>query len=97
MSEARARIERSRELSAPIDQAWALLQDIPAWGALFPNVETIEPPAEPDAFVWTMQPLGPPGSKVQTVYGCRDHADGGRHTLSWTPIEGVGTGTFAGR
>ena len=98
MIEARALIERTRTLPADLEDAWALLTDVPRWGVLFPHVTSVEPyPDEPGAFIWRMEPLGPPGGRVRVVYACRYHADPDTHTLSWTPVEGVGTGRFEGR
>ncbi|HEX8300000.1 MAG TPA: SRPBCC family protein, partial [Rubricoccaceae bacterium] len=74
-----------------------VLSDVPAWGALFPNVARIEPLPERDAFVWTMVPIGPPGVAVQTVYACRYTVDAAARTVAWTPIDGVGNARFAGR
>ncbi len=97
-------ITRQLRLPAPVERAWALLADVPAWGRLFPQVVSVEPfePAaglrqsdgEP-AFLWRMAPMGPPGGRVETVYACRYHQPGD-HTLRWTPIDGVGTARFAG-
>ena len=83
--------------------AFAFLSDVRAWGALFPNVERVEPLAGPggapvpDAFVWTMAPMGPPGVAVRTVYGCRYTFDAAAQTVAWTPVDGVGNARFAGR
>lgn len=91
-------VERSFRLAASPDAAWALLEDVPRWGRLFPHVEAIEPyPAGgPDAYRWTLEPLGPPGGRVRTVYACRYRRQPGARTLSWTPIDGVGTARFEG-
>ena len=75
---------------------FAFLSDVPAWGALFPNVARIEPLPEPGAFVWTMVPIGPPGVAVQTVYGCRYTFDAAAQTVAWTPVDGVGNARFSG-
>lgn len=98
MVEAHARIERTRHLDASPADAWAVLQDVPRWGRLFPHVESVEPYPEagPHVFLWQMEPLGPPGGRVRTVYACRYHADEATHTLTWTPVEGVGSAQFAG-
>ncbi|MGB3544464.1 SRPBCC family protein [Rubrivirga sp.] len=98
MIEARARIERERTLSAALEDAWAVLTDVAKWGPLFPHVDSVVPYPEAgeSAFIWTMEPLGPPGARVRTVYACRYHADPASHTLTWTPVEDVGTGRFAG-
>ena len=100
MIRAAARIQRSFQLAAPVEAAWALLADVPRWGVLFPHVESVEPLADDrqpgPAFVWRMAPLGPPGARVETVYACRYTAEPARHALSWTPVEGVGNARFAG-
>lgn len=92
-------IERAFRLAVPVEDAWALLADVPAWGALFPHVILVEP-FETDlpgtAFLWRMEPLGPPGGRVETVYACRYDAQPESHTLTWTPIPDVGTAQFAG-
>ena len=94
-----ARVRRDFRLAAPVEAAWTLLSDVPRWGALFPHVETVEPLADggrQPAFVWRMAPLGPPGGRVRTVYACRYAADPETHTLTWTPVEGVGNARFDG-
>lgn len=98
MIEASSRIERSFHLSVPVEVAWALIDDVPRWGALFPHVESVEPYPEagPTAFLWRMEPLGPPGVRVRLDYACRYHADAETQTLVWTPVEGVGDARFSG-
>ncbi len=88
---------RTATLRLAPDAAMALLADVPAWGRLFPRVDTIEPLPEPDAFLWTMEPIGPPGVAVQTVYGCQYTIDTEARTVAWTPIDGVGNARFSGR
>ena len=90
-------IDRPFGLTASPAVAFAFLRDVPAWGALFPHVETVEPlDGEPEAFVWTLEPLGPPGVAVRTVYACRYVPDDDARTLTWTPVEGVGNARFQG-
>lgn len=103
MIEVPVRVERLFRLPAPPDEAWALLRDVPRWAALFPGVASIEPyaPAEggrggAGAFLWTMEPMGPPGGRVTTVYACDYTADDAARTLTWTPIESVGNARFEG-
>ena len=106
MIEVAVRVERAFRLAAPPAEAWALLRDVPRWGALFPGVASVEPYAAPpdtadgrggaDAFVWTMEPMGPPGGRVTTVYACRYRADDDARRLTWTPVEGVGNARFSG-
>jgi len=96
--QATARIDRARRLAASPEAAWAFLLDIPRWAALFPHVDSVVPyPAGGDnAYLWTMEPLGPPGRKAVTVYACRYVTDDATRTLTWSPVEGVGTGAFSG-
>lgn len=104
MVRATVHIDRPLALPAPLDRAWALLSDVPRWGRLFPHVVSVEPFDDPGhpvgdarpAFVWRMEPLGPPGGRVETVYACRYHTDPDRHTLAWAPIPDVGTAQFDG-
>ena len=92
------RLERTVALRLAPDAAFALLADVPAWGALFPHVESVGayPPAGPGAFAWTMEPLGPPGVGVRVRYACRYRSDAAARTVSWTPVEGVGNARFEG-
>ncbi len=98
MVEATARIDRTFRLVAPPGAAWALLADVPRWGHLFPHVTAVEPFSEagPDAYRWTLAPLGPPGARVGTVYACRYRRQPDAHLLTWMPVEGVGNARFAG-
>lgn len=101
MVHARVQIDRAFRLAVPVEAAWALLSDVPAWGMLFPHVTLVEPtevgdPGSGGAFRWRLEPLGPPGGRVETVYACRYDARPETHTLAWTPIVGVGTAQFAG-
>ena len=90
-------LERTVALRLAPDAAFALLCDVPAWGALFPHVDRVEPFAEAaDAFRWTMTPLGPPGVGVRVGYACQYAFDAEARRVSWTPVEGVGNGRFAG-
>lgn len=97
MIEVQTRVERAFRLAASPDAAGAFLADVPRWGALFPRVASVEPlpDAGPDAFLWRLDPLGPPGVEVRTVYACR-YRWGPGHDLAWTPVEGVGNARFEG-
>lgn len=75
--------------------AMEMLADVPAWGRLFPRVASIEPLNAADAFLWTMEPIGPPGAAVQTVYGCRYTF--GERSVAWTPVAGIGNARFSGQ
>lgn len=90
-------VDRRFGLAAAPDAAFALLCDVPAWGRLFPHVEAVAPlGTETDAFVWTLEPLGPPGFAARTVYACRYVPDAEARSLTWTPVDGVGNARFAG-
>lgn len=93
-----AEVERSFHLEVTADRAFDLMRDVPRWAWLFPNIEAVDPlPGHgPDAWCWTMQPLGPPGIQVQTVYACRYTFDDDRLEVTWAPIPGEGNATFAG-
>lgn len=98
MVAARVRVERAFRLAASPDAAWALLADVPRWGALFPRVASVEPfpAAGPDVYRWTMEPMGPPGVQVRTEYACRYLRQPNARVLTWTPVEGVGNARFEG-
>lgn len=91
-------VERAVSLRLAPDAAFALLADVPAWGAFFPHVERVEAfgAAGPGAYRWEMAPLGPPGGAVRVVYACRYAADAAARTVVWTPVAGVGNGVFSG-
>ena len=94
----RSVVERRFRLAASLDRAWALLQDVPAWGALFPKVASVAPLPDHGAgvFAWQMEPMGPPGGRVEVVYACRYVADPEGHALEWAPVEDFGNAAFAG-
>ena len=96
MVEVSAHVARRFRLAAPPDRAWALLRDVPRWGALFPHVEAVEPGPEAGVFVTRMAPMGPPGGRVRVVYACRYAPDPEARSLVWTPVDGLGTARFDG-
>ncbi len=90
-------VARAFRLRAAPARAFAFLGDVPAWGALFPHVESVTPlDGVADAFVWTMAPLGPPGVAVRTVYACRYASDDTAHRIDFEPVDGVGNAQFSG-
>lgn len=93
-----AHVERAFRLPAAPAAAWALLADVPRWGALFPRVAAVEPlpAAGPDVYRWTMEPMGPPGAAVRTVYACRYRRQPEAHALTWEPVDGLGNARFEG-
>lgn len=95
MIEVPARVRRTFALPGTAASAFALLSDVPAWGALFPHVAGIEPLA-PGVWRWEMEPLGPPGAQAQTVYACRYAFDADALEVAWTPEPGVGNARFEG-
>ena len=80
------------------DDAFGILSDVPAWSVLFPHTERVEPfpDAGPEAYLWTLDPMGPPGAAVQIVYACRYTADAAARRIAWTPVEGVGNARVDG-
>ena len=100
-----AHVARRQRLPVPEARAFELLLDLPAWAALFPRVDAIEPldghppdGSEGDlgAYRWTMTPMGPPGLELATVYACHYTADRDARRLVWVPVEGVGNARFSG-
>ena len=96
MAEIPVDLARRFALPVPVEEAYAFLQDVPRWGLLFPHVERIDPEDEPQVWRWTMEPLGPPGFAVQTVYACRYTFTPESHAVAWAPIDGVGNARFEG-
>ena len=90
-----AEVQRTFALPVSPEAAFALMRDVPAWGALFPNVARITA-LEEDVWQWDMKPLGPPGFEARTVYACRYVFNAETHEVTWTPEPGVGNATFAG-
>ena len=88
-------LDRAFELAAGVDDAYALLSDLPAWASLFPRVASLDPLGA-HAWRWTMEPMGPPGFEARTVYGCRYAFDAEAHAVTWAPLDGVGNARFAG-
>ena len=95
MIEVPASVRRTFRLPVPPEAAFALMRDVPTWGALFPHVARIEPLA-PDVWRWEMEPLGPPGVQARTVYGCHYAFDADALEVTWTPEAGVGNARFEG-
>ena len=90
-----AEVRRTFALGAAPEAAFAFLSDVPAWAALFPAVERVEPLA-PDVWRWHMEPMGPPAVQVRTVYACRYTFDAGAREVAWVPEPGEGNATFEG-
>lgn len=90
-----AEVRRSFTLSVSPEAAFAVLQDVPTWGALFPGVEAISPLGG-DVWRWEMEPMGPPAVQVRTVYACRYTFDAETRTVAWAPEPGIGNATFEG-
>ena len=88
-------LERAFRLATDVEAAYALLSDLPAWGALFPRVAALDS-AGTDVWRWEMEPMGPPGFEARTVYACRYAFDARAHAVAWTPVDGVGNARFAG-
>ncbi|MEM1056523.1 MAG: SRPBCC family protein [Bacteroidota bacterium] len=93
-----AEVRRTFRLAVPAPEAFTLMRDVPRWARLFPNVESVQPLPEAgeDAYVWTMEPLGPPGVQVRTVYACRYTFDAEGLQVNWVPVPGEGNATFTG-
>ena len=93
-----AKVHRTFGLAVRAEEAFALMRDVPRWGRLFPHTDAIDGLEEhgPNVWRWTMEPLGPPGGRVRTVYACRYVFDADALTVRWTPVPDVGNASFRG-
>ncbi|GAB5537606.1 MAG: hypothetical protein Rubg2KO_38550 [Rubricoccaceae bacterium] len=91
-------LDRTFDLPVGKATAFELLSDIPAWGALYPRVASLDPLPERGvlAWRWRMEPMGPPGFEARITYGCHYTIDPQRHAVTWAPLEGVGNSLFSG-
>lgn len=86
--------EEARVPAAP-DAVYALLSDIPASAAHFPQVEAVEPDPS-GVWTWRLERIGLGKVSIQTVYGLRYTLDPAAPGLAWEPAPGVGNATASG-
>lgn len=83
------------EVSAPYDEVFGFLSDVPLASSLHPTHEqTID--LGGGVYEWKMKRYGTEKIHVQTVYAClytSDHASG---LIRWTPVAGIGNATVDG-
>jgi hypothetical protein len=83
-----ATVQRSAFTRASPEATYALLADVPASVAHFPDLEALEPTA--DGFVWRLKKLGAGPVSYQVVYQSRYRFDPAARTVDWDPVPGFG-------
>ncbi len=91
-------IDIDREFTVKADQAtaFALLADVPASAAHFPNVEALTDQGD-NTFLWEMEKVGLGDHAIQTVYACQYSPNEDAHEITWKPIKGEGNGVVSGK
>lgn len=88
-------VDRTFTVRAAPDEVWALLADVAASAAFFPDVDRLTPLGD-GTWRWELAAVGPPQARFQTVYACRYVGDAKARTMVWTPVDGVGNARVAG-
>lgn len=88
-------VERSAETRASPDAVYALLADVPASVAHFPELESLT--AEGGVWVWRLPKLGAGPISFQVHYASRYRFDPAARAVAWDPVPGVGNTQVDGR
>ena len=83
------------EVRARADEVFALLSDVPASVAHFPQVQKLTDLGD-GVYKWEMQKVGTPQVNIQTVYASKYASDRAKGTVKWTPVAGVGNAQVGG-
>ena len=83
------------DVRAPLKEVFALLADVPASAAHYPQLECIVPQG-PQTWRWEMQSVGVGQFTLQTVYASRYTIDKAQGRISWEPVPDVGNAQVAG-
>ena len=94
MLELSSRIQRSIDVSAPPDQVYAVVANVPDSVAHFPELEALVP--DGDAYRWTLKKAGVGKMAMQLVYACKYLTDDDRLAVSWSPVSHVGNAEMSG-
>ena len=91
-------IDLAREfiVATHIDNVFALLSNVPASAAHFPEVRALTPMSD-NSFRWDMEKVGLGIYSIQTSYACQYISDGDAKTVVWKPIKGEGNATVSGK
>jgi hypothetical protein len=95
---ARLHLGYAFDVRAGFDDTFALLADVPASLAHFPEVSSVEPVRGHGRGVWRtrMVPVGPPQAQVGADYVCRYVARKAQGLVRWEPVEGLGNAQVSG-
>jgi carbon monoxide dehydrogenase subunit G len=88
-------INREFDVAAGIDQAFALLSDVPKSASHFPKVDQLID-MENNVYRWEMEKIGVDRHALQTIYACKYEADPVAKIVTWTPVKEVGNGQLRG-
>ena len=83
------------DVRAPFKDVFALLADVPASAAHYPQLERIVAQGE-DIWRWEMQRIGVGQYALQTVYASRYSFDSKSGLISWEPVPDVGNARVTG-
>ncbi len=83
------------EVTAPFDDVFDLLSDVPLASSLHPTHEkTID--LGNGVYQWEMKKYGTEKIYMQTVYACQYTADRTTGVIAWTPVPGIGNASVEG-
>ena len=84
-----ATASESLTVPASLEEAWALVADVPRSVAHFPGLERLDQTGEAD-WTWTLEKLGTGKLVFQTCYTCRYALDPAARTVRWTAVGASG-------
>ena len=93
--EVKVSIETVFEVSANLDTSFALFSDVPRSIGHFPDVENLIDHGD-NKYEWVMKSKGPKGLEHAVRYACLYTSSEADHTVSWSPMDGVGNAIFSG-
>jgi carbon monoxide dehydrogenase subunit G len=83
------------DVKAPIDEVFAVLADVPTSASHFPKVDRLVDLGD-NTYRWDLAKVGTEKIHIQTIYASKYVADKSRHSVTWTPVEGIGNGQVGG-
>ena len=82
-------------VKASLDDAYAVLADVPTSASFFPKVDKLTEIAK-DTYRWEMEKVGTAQVNIQTVYASKYTRDRTKGTVVWTPVKGEGNALVGG-
>ena len=83
------------EVKASAAEVFAVLADVPTSASHFPKVDKLVDLGG-NSYRWELQKVGTAQVHIQTIYASTYVADRKKHTVTWTPVEGVGNAQIGG-